>query len=663
MKKLAAGIITVIFISAIYNMMAIGAEIQPIENTGYYLMSDDAVYICNEKGDIIIDQKFYSVEETGNGFIVRYYGNENNNLCAILNNNLELVTEVKYSNIKYNENTESYECYYDSNNKSCVDFFDREFNSIRQPTDLAEIENTEYYCLRIVDENNSVNEYYFICDEAGNRLVDEGFRKVEGVKGNILVTRFADYKMGIYDKNLNLKVNIGEYDLIYFDESINMYTLVKYGTDDIGNNTSVVEYVNVDLEKDNPLRRLDNSDYYISENDDGTYYICDENGSILINKKYYSVKALEKGFIVVRSSDSYPYKYGLLNAELESITDEKYYNIWYKREYLHCLNNDNEEIYDENLNFIESKELGYKYVSPIEGMEGRYIYNVNPKDDMPRGNEILIDDNGNPLTKWYLSISKEVQPGNTLIISERIGMADSIQGLLNYDLETIIPLGSYPVEAREENGVAYGIAGYDEEAVYYDMEGNRYGSKNELFRVVKSNGELSSWAEETVNNAIAIGIVPESLQSLYNKNITRLEFCMLAMRAYEVKTGISITKDQTTPFDDVSDDYVTAAYNMGIVAGVEYRKFAPDNSITRQEAAVMLNNLADVLGIENSESIERFADESFFAQWAIEEIYNIASIKSGDTYVMAGTGEGKFSPWMNYTREQAIVTVYRLISV
>ena len=77
----------------------------------------------------------------------------------------------------------------------------------------------------------------------------------------------------------------------------------------------------------------------------------------------------------------------------------------------------------------------------------------------------------------------------------------------------------------------------------------------------------------------------------------------------------------------------------------------------------MLNNLADVLGVEMPGRNEKFVDESYFAQWAKEEIYNVASIKSGDTYVMAGTGEGKFSPWMNYTREQAVVTVYRLICV
>lgn len=53
-------------------------------------------------------------------------------------------------------------------------------------------------------------------------------------------------------------------------------------------------------------------------------------------------------------------------------------------------------------------------------------------------------------------------------------------------------------------------------------------------------------------------------------------------------------------------------------------------------------------------------DENYFAGWAKNAIYSVAAIKSGDTYVMTGTGNGKFSPEMNYTREQAIATMWRL---
>ncbi|MDO5389226.1 MAG: DUF5050 domain-containing protein [Clostridia bacterium] len=182
-------------------------------------------------------------------------------------------------------------------------------------------------------------------------------------------------------------------------------------------------------------------------------------------------------------------------------------------------------------------------------------------------------------------------------------------------------------------------------------------------KVVESDVSYSQWAEESIKNAVEVGLVPEDLQSDYKDKITRVEFCRIAVQTYVVKTESELNMDIETPFTDVDDAYITTAYNLKIVSGVGDDKFAPDNYITRQEAAVMLNNLAYVLNIDNSiPQSEKFVDESYFADWAKSAVYSVAGIKSGDTYVMTGTGNGKFSPWMNYTREQAVATMYRLFN-
>lgn len=173
--------------------------------------------------------------------------------------------------------------------------------------------------------------------------------------------------------------------------------------------------------------------------------------------------------------------------------------------------------------------------------------------------------------------------------------------------------------------------------------------------------DYSPWAEESIEKAVEVGIVPDTLQSDYTNNITRREFCQLAMQTYMAKTGYTIPEGIQTPFTDIDDDYVTAAYTLGIVSGVGNDKFNPDSAITRQEAAVMLNNLAYMAGVDNSNIKEdKFADEEYFADWAEDAIYKVSAIDSGGTPVMTGTGNNKFSPWMNYTREQAVVTMYRL---
>jgi hypothetical protein len=108
-------------------------------------------------------------------------------------------------------------------------------------------------------------------------------------------------------------------------------------------------------------------------------------------------------------------------------------------------------------------------------------------------------------------------------------------------------------------------------------------------------------------------------------------------------------------FTDTDKEYINNAYELGIVSGVGNNKFAPDNSITRQEAAVMLNNLAELVNITDINNSEKFIDEKYFANWAKDSIYSISN-----KGIMLGTEENKFSPWMNYTREQAIATMLRL---
>ncbi len=173
--------------------------------------------------------------------------------------------------------------------------------------------------------------------------------------------------------------------------------------------------------------------------------------------------------------------------------------------------------------------------------------------------------------------------------------------------------------------------------------------------------DCSPWAKESIDKAISEGIVPETLQSDYTSNITRKEFCRLAVQTYIKKTGYTTQEYLQTPFTDIDDDYVTTAYMLEIVSGKGNEKFDPDSAITRQEAAVMLNNLAEVSGVDNNKTnTEKFVDEDHFASWAKDAIYKISAVKNGGTAVMSGTGSGKFSPWMNYTREQAIATMYRL---
>ena len=48
------------------------------------------------------------------------------------------------------------------------------------------------------------------------------------------------------------------------------------------------------------------------------------------------------------------------------------------------------------------------------------------------------------------------------------------------------------------------------------------------------------WAVESVNRAVSLGIVPQSLQGKYAQPITRAEFCAILVAAYEKLSGKEI---------------------------------------------------------------------------------------------------------------------------
>lgn len=178
----------------------------------------------------------------------------------------------------------------------------------------------------------------------------------------------------------------------------------------------------------------------------------------------------------------------------------------------------------------------------------------------------------------------------------------------------------------------------------------------------------SKWAEEEIINAIENNIVPPELQENYTDKITRGDFCKLAVYtilAYENTSPEEYFAHSDKEFNyisghkkftDTGDDYIKFAVDIGVASGISENQFAPCSYITRQEAAVMVSNTANILGIEsNYDTSNKFIDESYFADWAKESIYRVSDIN-----VMSGTEPDKFSPWMNYTREQAIATMWRL---
>ena len=161
----------------------------------------------------------------------------------------------------------------------------------------------------------------------------------------------------------------------------------------------------------------------------------------------------------------------------------------------------------------------------------------------------------------------------------------------------------------------------------------------------------STWALEEVNTAINAGLVPQSLQEGYGEQLTRAEFCALAVALYEKCVGEEITERRT--FDDIDDINVEKAGAIGVVLGVGDNLFEPDAIFRQEQAATMLARLAEAIGkpLENEDAPPR--QEQAISPWALESVRQVlaAGIMESD---------GVFLPKTRYDREQGIGAILRL---
>lgn len=165
----------------------------------------------------------------------------------------------------------------------------------------------------------------------------------------------------------------------------------------------------------------------------------------------------------------------------------------------------------------------------------------------------------------------------------------------------------------------------------------------------------SDWAKEIVDNAIEANLVPEELQNRYRKNIDREDFCEIAYNLPMLQKVLKNGTESNDYFTDTDNKKVHALCAIGIIEGVGDNKFAPNEFITREEAATILKRICDAADIEIENSADKFVDDAYISDWASEAVYAMRTIG-----IMQGVSQTEFSPRGTYTKEQAITTMDRL---
>ncbi len=118
-----------------------------------------------------------------------------------------------------------------------------------------------------------------------------------------------------------------------------------------------------------------------------------------------------------------------------------------------------------------------------------------------------------------------------------------------------------------------------------------------------------------------------------DQSISRAEFLSLAMRAAGISDPGSAVKTVFSDDDDIPNNlkgYVSTAYSLGFINGSEIDGelcFLPNTTITRAEAAVMVNSIiSDSKKVEKPIIMPVFADNSALPFWASDAIYSMNSM-------------------------------------
>lgn len=141
-----------------------------------------------------------------------------------------------------------------------------------------------------------------------------------------------------------------------------------------------------------------------------------------------------------------------------------------------------------------------------------------------------------------------------------------------------------------------------------------------------------------------------------DKAITRAEFAALLANAL----GLPQAPESADCFKDVANSSylgeIGAAYQYGIIEGVSKDQFAPNKTITREEAMVMMQRAAEIAQLEGEKGqLEEFEDYSKVSEWAKEAVaFNVGSS------LIVGSNN-RLCPQSTITRAESMTVVLRML--
>ena len=163
------------------------------------------------------------------------------------------------------------------------------------------------------------------------------------------------------------------------------------------------------------------------------------------------------------------------------------------------------------------------------------------------------------------------------------------------------------------------------------------------------------WAEDIIVKWLDLGYVSGYPDGNFKPEefITRAEFTRMVNNLFE------FTQTEEIKFIDVSKDSwyyeeIQKADKANYIIGISDREFAPEDYITREEAAIIVCRL---LNLETDIPTARFTDSDQVSSWAKEYVEAVA-----DNKLITGYEDNSFRPQNNIKRAEALALLDRVLN-
>lgn len=321
---------------------------------------------------------------------------------------------------------------------------------------------------------------------------------------------------------------------------------------------------------------------------------------------------------------------------------------------------DEEDI--EKKEWIKSNMFASENITSIENAEmfyqslsAYYILNTAKYSDIPQIIEKYQKELGIEGTRAYISFAALSQKEKYLTaekIAQQTGNLTS--GFDNILLKSITKSSTGTTSGGSSGGGSKGSSSGAVNAYPVVTQPTEKEETTQIFKDVSDGAWYKEAVEELFKRNIVSGKDDEKFAP--NDSVTREEFVAMLVRTINAdgETSIELT--------DVKDgawyeQAVKKAIALGIAVGYDNGKFGVGELITRQDAAVFTARASKYFNMDISQKSDSlFADDEQISDYAKDSVY--AMRNNG---IISGMEDNTFAPNANCTRAQAAVMIYRFL--